>query len=123
MELKIINMADRMKDRDDQQLKMLFSSEPISDGDFSVRIVSRIRRRIWVRRLALPIACVAGIVFCAKYLMQLAQIIPDLLDSVPVAALGIDRLPIDGLPPVSTLIMGAALLATVMMIGSMLEES
>lgn len=123
MELKIINMADRLKDKDDQRLESLFSTESISDGDFSVRVVSRIRRRIWVRRLALPVAFVIGIVFGAKHLLQLAQIIPGLLDSIPVAALGVDRLPIDGLPSLSTIIMGAALLATVMMIGRMLEDS
>lgn len=116
-------MADRLKDEEDRQLESLFRSESIKDDEFSVRVVARVRRRIWVRRLALPIAFVIGIAFGAKHLLQLAEIIPGLIDSVPVTALGIDRLPIGGLPPVSTIIMGAALLATVMMIGRILEDS
>jgi hypothetical protein len=116
-------MADRSKDVEDRQLESMFRSESISDGEFSVRVVAHVRRRIWVRRLALPVAFVIGIAFGAKHLLQFAKIIPGLFDSIPVAALGIDGLPVGGLPPVSTIIMGAALLATVMMIGRMLEDS
>ncbi|MGI9203240.1 MAG: hypothetical protein ACR2Q3_04485 [Woeseiaceae bacterium] len=115
-------MADRLKDKEDLQLESLFRSESINDGGFSVRVVSRVRRRIWVQRLSLPIAFAIGIAVAAKHLLQLAKIIPGLLDSFPVAAFGLDRIPIGGLPQVSTIIMGAALLATVMMIGRMLED-
>ena len=116
-------MADRLKDEEDRKLESLFTSDTVNDGGFSVRVVSRVRRRIWVRRLSLPIAFVIGLGAAAKPLLQLAEIVSGLLGSVPVETLGIDRLPIGGLPQVSTIIMGAALLATVMMIGRMLEDS
>ncbi len=120
---KIINMADRLKDEEDKKLESLFRSDSISDDGFSGRVVSRVRRRMWVRRLSLPIAFVIAIAIGAKPLLQLAEIIPGLLRSIPVEAVGIDRLPIGGLPQMSTIIMGAALLATVMMIGRMLEDN
>jgi len=120
---KIINMADKLKDEEDRKLESLFRSDSINDDGFSVRVVSRVRRRIWVRRLSLPIALVIAIAVGAKPLLQLAEIIPGLLGSFPVEAIGLDRFPIDGLPQMSTIIMGAVLLATVMMIGRMLEDN
>lgn len=116
-------MADRLRDEEDKKLESLFRSDSISDDGFSGRVVSRVRRRMWVRRLSLPIAFVIAIAIGTKPLLQLAEIIPGLLRSIPVEAVGIDRLPIGGLPQMSTIIMGAALLATVMMIGRMLEDN
>ena len=60
MTSKIINMADKIKDADDRLLESMFAAEPIADAGFSVRIVKKIRRRLWVRRLALPLAAVIG---------------------------------------------------------------
>ena len=48
-------MAEKLKDAEDRLLESLFASEPIADDGFSRRVVTRIRRRIWVRRLALPV--------------------------------------------------------------------
>ena len=60
LELKIINMAEKLKDELDLSLESLFGSEPIHDDGFSVRIVSRVRRQMLVRRLSMPIAPLAG---------------------------------------------------------------
>jgi hypothetical protein len=49
-------MADKTSDAVDRLLASALKAEPIADDGFSARIVSRIRRRIWVNRLALPIA-------------------------------------------------------------------
>ena len=53
-------MVDRMKDAEDLKLESLFASDPIADGGFSTRIEKRIRRQLWVRRLALPVALIIG---------------------------------------------------------------
>ena len=123
MESKIINMADRLKDEADTRLESLFRSEPVRDDGFSVRVVARVRRQMWVRRLSLPLAFVIGVALSAKPLLQLANALPKLLGSVPAAAgLSLDKLPINVLPQTSSIIMGVMLLAAVLMIGRMLED-
>jgi len=80
---KIINMADKIKDAEDRLLESMFRSEPIDDDGFSGRIVSRIRRRIWLRRLALPIAMLVGAAIAIKPMMQLVAAFALLSDFVP----------------------------------------
>lgn len=115
-------MADRLKDREDMRLESLFRSEPVRDDGFSVRVVSRVRRQMWVRRLSLPFAFVIGAAISARPIMQLANALPELLGSMPTVRYSLENLPVNGLPPSSTIIMGAMLLATALMIGRMLEE-
>ena len=76
-------MADKIKDAEDRLLESMFRSEPIDDDGFSGRIISRIRRQIWLRRLALPIAMLTGAAIAIKPLMQLVAIFSVLTDSVP----------------------------------------
>lgn len=123
MELKIINMAEKLKDELDLSLESLFGSEPIHDDGFSVRIVSRVRRQMWVRRLSMPIALLAGAIIGAKPLMGLVGFVPKLLGSVPVERFVADNLLTIDAPQISTLIMGIALLGMVMIVGQMLEET
>ena len=115
-------MADRLKDETDTALESLFRSEPVRDEGFSVRVVSRVRRQMWVKRLSLPVAFVIGAAVSAKPMMQLANALPDLLGSVPAVGLSLEGLPISSLPQTSTIIMGVMLLATVLMASRMLEE-
>lgn len=77
---------------------------------------------MWVRRLSLPFAFAIGAAISAKPVIQLANALPDLLGSVPVVGLSMDKLPINSLPQLSTIFMGAMLLAAIMMVGRMLEE-
>ena len=118
----IINMADRLKDDTDLKLESLFRSQPVQDDGFSVKIVSRVRRRIWVRRLALPVAITVGTLIAAKPLLQLASAIPKLLMIVPGSMSGLDNLPLSSLPQNTTVIFGAMLSFAVMMVGKMLED-
>lgn len=118
----IINMADRLKDDADLKLELLFRSQPVQDDGFSVKVVSRVRRRIWVRRLAMPVAITIGTLIAAKPLLQLANAIPKLLMIVPGSMSSLNNLPIGGLPQNSTVIFGAMLLFAVMMVGKMLED-
>jgi hypothetical protein len=66
---KIINMADRLKDEADLKLEALFRTELVQDNGFSGRVVSRVRRQMWVERLSLPTAFVIGAMIAAKPLI------------------------------------------------------
>jgi len=115
-------MAERMKDEEDRKLDLLFRSEPVADDGFSVGVVSRVRRRMWVRRLSLPVGIVVGGAIAAKPLTQMAGAIPGLMNIIPGGLISIDKLPLGGLPQASTLIFGATLLMVVMLASRLLEE-
>ncbi len=76
-------MADKIRDAEDRLLESMFRSEPIDDDGFSDRIITRIRRRIWLRRLALPIAMLAGAAIAIKPMLQVVAVLSALTDSVP----------------------------------------
>ncbi len=55
-------MANTVKDEQDRKLDAVFRLPPLSDAGFSARVVCKVRRRIWVRRLAIPLAaCIGGL--------------------------------------------------------------
>ena len=83
MTSKIINMAEKLKDAEDRLLESMFASEPIADDGFSQRVVRRIRQRIWVRRLALPVAAAIGLAIAVKPASQLVLAASKLLTVVP----------------------------------------
>ncbi len=83
MTSKIINMAEKLRDAEDRMLESLFASEPIADDGFSQRVVRRIRRRIWIRRLALPVAMVVGGAIAIKPASQILVAASKLLTVVP----------------------------------------
>ena len=120
--MKIINMADRLKDEVDLRLESLFRSEPVTDDGFTMHIVSRVRRQMWVRRLSLPLAIAIGAVVSAKSVIQVVNALPDFLGSVPALQLSMDNLPISTLPDFSALVIGATVLGAALLIGQMLEE-
>ena len=121
MTSKIINMAERRKDREDRALEALFRSEPVADDGFSVRVVSNIRRRIWVRRLTMPVAILIGGAISAGPILETIGVLPGLLTSLFGTTLTLDRLPVDSLPQLSTIVIGAAV-AMAMLLGSRLLE-
>ena len=89
MRSKIINMAERMKDTEDAALEALFRSEPIADDGFSARVLSKVRRRVWVRRLALPLAVIAGAAISAPAIRDVAVIMNDLAAMLSTGSLGL----------------------------------
>jgi hypothetical protein len=119
---KIINMAERMKDPEDLKLEGLFREEPVADDGFSVSVVARVRRQVWVRRLSLPVAIAIGSLIGIKPLLELAGTLPQIFSIIPVDKLGADVLPIDALPQGSTLMIGATLIMAVMFASRLLEE-
>ena len=123
MKSVIINMADRMKDAEDIKLESLFASDTIADDGFSTRIEKRIRRQLWVRRLALPVALLIGGAIAVKPLSNLltalfrfVSVLPDNVSSNFGAVSSID------LPQMSTLMMGGMLVLVAVMIMRMLED-
>ncbi|MDJ0812646.1 MAG: hypothetical protein QNJ23_02890 [Woeseiaceae bacterium] len=76
-------MAEKLRDAEDRMLESLFASEPIADDGFSQRVVRRIRRRIWIRRLALPVAMVVGGAIAIKPASQILVAASKLLTVVP----------------------------------------
>lgn len=115
-------MAERLKDEADKALESLFGSEPVRDDGFSLRVVARVRRQMWVRRLSLPIALLIGIAVSAKPVLQLANALPNLLGSVRLGGISMDQLPLGSIPQSSTMIIGMMFLAVVLMASRMLEE-
>lgn len=83
MASKIINMADRLRDDVDLRLAALFRAEPIADNGFSDRIVRRIRRRLWLRRLAIPVAAVIGGAIALNPLASLVTLLVEFLRALP----------------------------------------
>jgi len=116
---KIINMADRLKDNEDKVLESLFGSEPVLDNGFSAKVMTRLNRRLWIRRLALPAAFLVGAAVALKPLSQLVITFSKLLTVIPT---DVGRLSIDMIPQSTTVILGALLLVAMMMITKMLED-
>ncbi len=82
MTSKIINMAERIKDAEDRLLESMFESSPIADDGFSGKVVKRVRRRLWLQRLALPVAGIVGGAVAIKPLADLVTVMTNLSFSV-----------------------------------------
>ncbi len=112
-------MVDRLKDSEDKLLESLFRSDPVLDNGFSLKVVSEIKRRIWIRRLTLPAAFVVGAAIAVKPLSQLAVTFSKLLTLIPTNFGGLS---LGNFPQISTVLLGGLLLAAMMMVSKMLEE-
>jgi len=118
-------MAERLQDEADRKLESLFRSEPVRDDGFSVNVVKRVRRKMWIQRLAMPVAITIGAVIAAKPLVQLATAIPNLLTAMPSSVgsvANIEGISLGSLPQTSTIILGLVLLGVIMMASQLLEE-
>ena len=109
MTSKIINMVEKLKDAEDKLLESMFAAEPIADDGFSRRVVTRIRRRLWVRRLALPVAMLVGGAIAIKPLSELVVAASKLLAVVPQ---GLVEAPVSWLPEVQGVAIGASVMQT-----------
>lgn len=113
-------MADKITDSEDQWLRDALRAEPIADDGFSVRVVRRVRRKLWLRRLALPVAAAIGATIAIKPLASLTAVFANLASQVTIA----EQLagPVEWLPPLHLLITGAMLLVVVLLGLNALEE-
>ena len=111
-----------MKDKEDLKLESMFRSEPVADDGFSVSIISRVKRQMWIRRLSMPVAIGIGVTIAAKPLLQLAAIVPSLLNSVAGSLIGLDKISLGNMPQLSTMILGATLVMALLFASKLLEE-
>ena len=110
-------MAERQKDNEDLVLEALFRAEPIADDGFSKRVVARVRRRVWTRRVTLPVAVVVGSVVAAEPVVSLLRTAVELLSTVSGAAVTPDWVPSS-----FTLVAGAVLFGILLTTLNLLEE-
>ncbi len=116
---KIINMADRMKDAEDRLLESMFAEPPIADNGFSARVAGRVRRRLWLRRLALPVATLIGGAVAVKPLTTLVTLIAGLSTLLPRELFEVI---VDFIPQAQTVVLGALLLAVCLLGMRSLED-
>jgi hypothetical protein len=112
-------MAERLKDKEDAKLEALFRSGALEDDGFSDRVVSRIRRGIWIRRWTLPLAVLIGGLIAAKPAAQLLLAMVDILSVLPADVRTVE---LDALPQISTFIFGGTLIGIVVLFINGLEE-
>ena len=112
-------MADRLKDSEDKLLETLFGSEPVPDNGFSASVMKRLNRRLWVRRLTLPIAFIIGAAIALKPLSELVVTFSKLLAVVPS---NIGGFSLDAVPQSSTIFLGGLLALGFVMVAKMLED-
>ena len=112
-------MVDRLKDNEDKLLESLFGSEPVLDNGFSTRVMTRLNRRLWIRRLALPAAFLVGAAVAVKPLSQLAVTFSKLLTVIPADVGGLSM---DVIPQTTTVFLGGLLLVAIMMVTKILED-
>lgn len=119
MTSKIINMAERTRDEDDRRLEAMFASGPIADDGFSALVVRRIRRKVLVRRLTLPLAALVGGAIAFQPLVALAgfarQLVLQLPDELVAGAT-------DNLPALQLVVTGGLLLLVAVMALNMIED-
>ena len=102
----IIDMVEKLKDAEDRMLEAMFQARPITDNGFSRRVVTRIRRRLWVRRLTLPVAMLIGGAIAIKPMSQLVVAGSKLLTVVPE---GVLEIPVSWLPQMEAAVFGMSL--------------
>ena len=119
MTSKIINMAEKFRDAEDSVLDALFRSEPVADDGFSQRVLRRIRMRLWIRRLTMPVAVLVGGAIALKPATQLLQVATTLVGAMPDDLVSAPALTIPQLPIV---LLGGTLLIVGVLTARMLEE-
>ena len=119
MTSKIINMAERLKDDEDRLLESLFASEPVADNGFSKQIVRRVRRKLFVRRMTLPLAALIGGSFAFKPLAALVTTTYQVLQQLPGDVVGSAT---SSLPSLQLIVTGGLILVAAILSVNMLED-
>ena len=112
-------MAEKIKDAEDRLLESLFDSKPVADDGFSVRVVRKINRQLWLRRLTLPVAAVIGGAIAFKPLAGLVTALANLSSLIPEAAVNSAA---SSIPQLQTVVLGAILLAVGLVGMRMIED-
>lgn len=108
-------MAEHRKDDEDLRLQDMFRSDPIPDNGFSDRVVRRVRRRLWMRRLLVPVATAAGGLVAVGPASQLLSSLLGQLGSLAAAPAMVSW-------NIGSLAPGMLLLAAVLVVVRLIEE-
>ncbi len=119
MTSKIINMAEHMKDEQDRLLESMFASAPIADAGFSAKVMRRVRRKMMVRMLSLPIAVLIGGVIAFKPISAILGIAYQLFLQLPDEFVAST---VASLPTVQIVVTGGLVLCAAIFSLSMLED-
>jgi hypothetical protein len=112
-------MAEKIKDAEDRLLESLFESPLLADDGFSARIVSRVNRQLWFRRLTLPVAAVIGGVVAFKPLAGLVTALANLSTFIPQDLVSGAT---SSIPQLQTIVLGAILLVVGLVSMRLLED-
>tara|TARA_R110002096_G_scaffold154_22_gene952 strand:+ start:42126 stop:42464 length:339 start_codon:yes stop_codon:yes gene_type:complete len=112
-------MVERMKDAEDRLLGELLDSPTLADDGFSKRVVHRIQRRLWLRRLTVPVAGTIGGVIAFKPLTGLVSLATNLSVLIPENFIATAT---GSIPQLHTLVLGAVLLGVCLLGLRLLEE-
>ncbi len=120
-------MAEKLKDAQDRMLESVFRAEPIADDGFSTSVVRRVRRRLWINRLTLPLATLIGAVLAFKPAMQLTGALKPLAELVPreIAIVQFElpmQLPAEFLSQFQIAVLGVMLLGALLAAFRLLED-
>ena len=112
-------MAERIKDAEDRLLESMFESVPVADDGFSTRVVRKVSRRLWLRRLTLPVAAAIGALIAFKPLSGLVNAVAGLSVLIPQDMVSTTT---SMFPQAQTIVLGALLLAVCLLGLRTLEE-
>ena len=112
-------MAERIRDDIDERLVSLFDAEPVADDGFSERVTRKIRWRLWMRRLTIPVAAAIGGAIALQPLAALVTVVVGFINSLP---LDIVASATTWIPPLPTIALGAVLLVAMLLGLGMLED-
>ena len=107
-------MVDHNSDREDRLLAELLAADPIADNGFSNRIVARIRQRLWLRRLAVPIAGFFGALIAYQPVAAFAGFVADTLRGLLLET-AVATGPLSAMPSLPLIAAGGALFAVIAM--------
>ncbi len=86
----------------------MFESVPVADDGFSIGVVRKVSRRLWLRRLTLPVAAVIGAMFAIKPLAGLVKALAGLSVLIPQDLVSTTT---NMIPQAQVIVLGAMLLA------------
>lgn len=119
-------MVDRIKDSEELRLEALFRSDPLPDNDFSTKVMTRVRRQIWTRRLTMPIALVLGGLIALKPATEIVSSMSKVMNLLPASltsvSLDFPSVPVDSMPQISAYLIGGALIFLALFFFQALED-
>ena len=119
-------MVDRIKNKEELRLEAMFRSDPLPDIDFSAKVMTRVRRQIWTRRLIMPVAILLGglIAFkpASELLITLSKVMNVLPASLTNISMDIPSIPVESLPQVSTYLIGGLMILVTLFFVRVLED-